>query len=61
MRHWDVPIFVDEKAEASYNQIIEITSDIMQQKIRSLIDGRRHVKQIAQDAQMDFEIVILCV
>ena len=61
VKAWEVPIFLSLEAEHGYNQVVEITSDIMQQKIRPLIDGKRHVKKIALEANMDIEIVKMCI
>ncbi|CDW77344.1 nitrogen permease regulator 2-like protein [Stylonychia lemnae] len=61
VRSFDVPIFKSLKIEKDYDKIVELTSDILQQRIRPLIDGKRHVKQISTDAKVDMEIVIQCI
>ena len=47
VRDFDVPIFIDWETEKEYQKTVDQTSDILQKKIRHLIDGRKHVKKIA--------------
>eukprot|EP00347_Sterkiella_histriomuscorum_P010984 403374190 len=61
VRTFDVPIFINLEIYNKYDEIVELTSDILQQKIRPLIDGKRHIKQISEDSKIDIDIVIQCI
>ncbi len=43
VRNFDVPIFLNEEAEKNYFSIVELSSDLMQKRLKPLIDGVRHV------------------
>ena len=61
VRDFDVPIFLNSETEIGYQKTVDQTSDILQKKINNLIDGRKHVKRIANEANMDLEIVRMCI
>lgn len=61
VKNHDVPIFLSVESMKGYQHLVDLTSDLLQQKIQPHIDGRKHVKQIAADCNMDLEIVRLCI
>jgi Nitrogen permease regulator 2 len=60
IKNFEVPIFLSDQAAKDYHKIVEVSSDLLQNKIHPHINGTKHVAQIAIDAKMDLEIVKMC-
>lgn len=58
---YQVPIFQSPQLCKDYSKAVVSTSDILHSRICPYIDGQRHLKQIANLAEVDLDIVKMCI